>query len=269
LKLLGQIQRFVLMVFRKRGALYELAKRDFLAQYKSSYLGIVWAYIQPLTFILLLALVFTFGLRANPAGKVPFVVYLISGMIAWQFFSGTLISLTNIIRAHSFLVKKGNLNLAILHIAKICSATVTHLVLVVVSLIICWLYGLPPSLYSLQVFYYLGALFFLLLGMGWISSSTSVFAEDVSHVVAILTQFGFWFTPVFWNISMVPQRYQWIIKLNPVYYIVAGYRDSLIYRIPFWSKPLEMLYFWFLTGLILFVGITVFRKLKPHFGEVV
>jgi ABC-type polysaccharide/polyol phosphate export permease len=265
----GQFKNFARALFKRREALYELAKRDFLSQYKKSYLGFFWAYIQPLTYILLLFLVFTFGLRTNPAGKLPFVVYLISGMVAWLFFSQTLTSLTNVVSAHSFLVKKGNLNLGILHISMICSAAVTHLVLVSVSLVICWLNGLVPSLYSLQVVYYLIAMFILLMGLGWITSSTSLFVEDVSNVVTILTQFGFWFTPIVWNISMIPRQYHWIIKMNPVYYIVTGYRDSLIYRVPFWSKPLEALYFWSLTGFILGVGAVVFKKLRPHFGGVV
>lgn len=269
MKFFSDIRYFFRIIFRKRDAIYELAKRDFQAQNKNTYLGIIWGYIQPLTYIFLLVLVFSVGLRANPAGKIPFVVYLISGIIAWQFFSNALSSLTAVVKTHSFLVKKGDFSLGVLHIAKILSDLVPHLILLVVAIIVCWIKGFLPDLYTLQLIYYLAAMFFLLLGLGWITSSTSIFVQDVSNVVAVLTQFGFWFTPIIWNITMIPGKYRWIIKLNPVCYIICGYRDSLIYKIPFWAKPYETLYFWFFTVSVLLIGAVVFRRLKPHFGEVI
>jgi lipopolysaccharide transport system permease protein/teichoic acid transport system permease protein len=269
LKLFLDIRKFVGIIFQKKSAIYELAKRDFQAQNKNTYLGIIWGYIQPLTYILLLVLVFSIGLRTNPGGDVPFAVYLISGMIVWQFFSGTFNSLTGVIKAHSFLVKRGDFSLSILHVAKILSSLVPHIILLLVTIIVCWLYGLIPGILTLQIIYYLAAIFFLLLGLGWITSSTSIFVRDVSNVVSIITQFGFWFTPIIWNIERIPPGYQWIVKLNPMCYIVNGYRDSLIYKVPFWEKPFDALYFWFFTILVLLVGVVVFRKLKPHFGEVI
>jgi len=231
--------QFISIIYQKRSAIYELAKRDFQAQNKNTYLGIVWGYIEPLLYVLLLTSVFTFGLRFNPGGNVPFVIFLISGMIAWQFFAETLNSLTEVIKSHSFLVKKGDFTVGILPIAKILSSAVPHMVLIVVVVLLCCFFGILPGFYTLQIFYYLAGLFFLLLGMGWISSSTSLFVQDVSNVVSIIAQFGFWFTPIVWNITMIPEKYRWIIKLNPMCYIVTGYRDSLIYKIPFWSKPFE------------------------------
>jgi lipopolysaccharide transport system permease protein/teichoic acid transport system permease protein len=269
LKFILDIKKFVGIIFQKKDAIYELAKRDFQAQNKNTYLGIIWGYIQPLTYIFLLVLVFSIGLRSNPGGEVPFVVYLISGMIAWQFFSATFSSLTQVVKTHSFLVKKGDFSLSIIHIAKILSALIPHLVLLLVTISVCWFHGLLSGVYTLQLIYYLASMFFLLLGLGWITSSTSIFIHDVSNVVTILTQFGFWFTPIIWNITRIPERYQWIVKLNPMCYIVNGYRDSLIYKIPFWSKPYETLYFWFFTSIVLLIGVVVFRRLKPHFGEVI
>ncbi|NIM10845.1 MAG: ABC transporter permease [Candidatus Aminicenantes bacterium] len=269
MKFLLDIKKFVGNIFQKKSAIYELAKREFQAQNRNTYLGIIWGYIQPLTYIVLLALVFTIGLRTNPGGKVPFVVYLISGIIAWQFFSGTFSSLTGVVKSHSFLVRKGDFSLGILHIAKILSALIPHLALLTVTIIVCWFHGFLPGVYTLQLIYYLAAMSFLLLGLGWITSSTSIFVQDVSNVVTILTQFGFWFTPIIWNITRIPGKYQWIVKLNPMCYIVNGYRDSLIYKVPFWSKPYETLYFWIFTASVLLVGVVVFRKLKPHFGEVI
>lgn len=269
MKFFTDIKKFAGIILSKKRAIFELAKREFQSRNKNTYLGIVWGYIQPLTYIFLLVLVFSVGLRSNPGGDVPFAVYLISGMIAWQFFAATLSTLTGVVKSYSFLVKKGDFSLGILHIATILSALAPHLILLVVAAIVGWFYGLSPGFYTIQLLYYLAAMFFLLLGLGWITSSTSIFIQDVTNLVSIVIQFGFWFTPIIWNISMIPGKYRWIVKLNPMCYIVYGYRDSIIYKIPFWEKPYETLYFWFITAVVLFIGAVIFRKLKPHFGEVI
>jgi lipopolysaccharide transport system permease protein/teichoic acid transport system permease protein len=269
MRIFKDIKNFLLIIFQKKGAIYEIAKREFQARNKNTYLGIVWGYIQPLTYIFLLVLVFSIGLRANPGGDIPFIVYLISGMIAWQFFSATFSQVTEVVKSHSFLVKRGDFSLGILHIAKILSELIPHLVLLSVTVFVCWGNGIPPDIYTLQVLYYLVALFFLLLGLGWITSSTRIFVQDVSNIVSIITQFGFWFTPIIWNITKIPAKYRWIVKLNPMCYIITGYRDSLIYKVPFWAHPHEALYFWFFTAAVLLIGVVIFRRLKPHFGEVI
>ncbi|MCU0285426.1 MAG: ABC transporter permease [Acidobacteria bacterium] len=263
------IKKFAKLIYHKRGAIYELARRDFEGQYKKTYLGIVWGFIHPLSYVILLLLVFTLGLRSNPGKDVPFVVYLISGMIPWQFFSGTLGSLSKVVSSHSYLIKKGDLNLAILHVAKILSNLVTHVILIIICFIVCRFYHFPLGVHSLQIIYYLMAMCLLLLGLGWITSSTSMFIEDIADVVTVFIQFGFWFSPIIWNIALVPQKFQWIVKLNPVFYIISGYRDSLIYGTPVFVKPGESLYFWVVTSVVLMAGAVIFRRLKPHFGEVI
>jgi len=111
-------------------------------------------------------------------------------------------------------------------------------------------------------------MFVLLLGLAWITSACNLFVKDVSNVISVIIQFGFWLTPIFWTLEMIPQKFHWIIKLNPMYYIVSGYRDSIVSRVGFWERE-NTIYFWIFTLIILFVGINVFRKLKPHFAEVV
>ncbi|HOL11020.1 MAG TPA: ABC transporter permease, partial [Bacillota bacterium] len=82
-------------------------------------------------------------------------------------------------------------------------------------------------------------------------------------------QFIFWATPIFWNIGMLPPKYQAIIKLNPLFYIVDGYRDALIGQNWFWvSRPVLTIYFWIISILMFAIGIFIFRKLKPHFADV-
>ena len=268
MKIYHEIKDFCKELLFNRSLIYELSKRDFQNNYMGSYLGFIWAFLQPLLFIFVLDLVFTLGIRGGgKSDDIPFVVYLICGMLAWLYFSSNLMACTNIIRQYKFLITKINFKLNTLPVIKLFSSLVVHFILLAAALVIAMLNGIHPGIYAIQIIYYLFAMMFLLLGIGWITSSLNVFMKDISNIVSIIVQFGFWLTPIFWNIDRVPEQYQWIIKLNPVFYIVNGYRDSFIYQVPFWERPAETIYFWSFTLIVTAIGILLFRKLRPYFAE--
>ncbi len=267
--MIEKTKNFTKDIYNKRELLYELAKRDFQQQYTGSYLGFVWVYLQPLLFIGVLYAVFTFGFRTgSTANGVPFAVHLISGMIAWFYVAENLNSATGIIKKHSFLLKKIDFRLSLLPIVKLMSSAVPHLFFICIALLVAVFNGIYPSFYTLQLLYYFFASVMFLLGVGWMTSSSNLFVPDVSKAMSVIVTFGFWLTPIFWDISRIPEKYQWIIQLNPAAYIVEGYRDSIINQVGFWEKPYQTLYFWIFTLLTLWIGIKIFKKLRPHFAEV-
>jgi ABC-type polysaccharide/polyol phosphate export permease len=108
----------------------------------------------------------------------------------------------------------------------------------------------------------------LLFAVSLITSSLVLFIRDISEIVAILVRFGMWVTPIFWSIKLVPEKYRWVFDFNPVYYVVEGFRDALLYKVWFFEKKTTLI-FWVLTLCLLFIGIIVFKRLKEHFGDVV
>lgn len=255
-------------IIDKRSIVFELVKRDLQQQYMGSYLGFIWLFLQPLMFISILYAVFTLGFRAGVSGDMPFSIYLVTGMVAWLHFATNFSANTGAISGYSFLVKKVDFRLSILPIVRMLSSFVAHVFLVIVAICLAWYQGYPPSLFTFQLAYYLFAMSALLLGLGWMTSSTSIFVRDVTKVVAIFVQFGFWLTPIFWNISMIPEKYRWVIELNPMYYIVTGYRDSIVTQVLFWERD-NTIYFWVFTLASLYFGISIYRRLRPHFAEVI
>lgn len=257
--------------YRMRRLIFNLAKRDFQQKYMGSLLGIVWVFLQPLLFIVVLYTVFTLGLKVGRGGEneIPFSIYLVAGIIAWQFFSGLLSSTADSIKSFSYLVKKVDFRLSVLPIVKILGAIVPHLFLIAVAIVLAWFEGYPPGLHTLQFLYYLPAMCLLLLGIGWLTSSTSIFVPDVKNVIQLAVRFGFWLTPLFWNISRVPEEYQWVIRLNPMVYIVEGYRGALTGNSWFWNQVNEGVYFWLMTAFLSFIGLYAYRSLRPHFAEVI
>ena len=263
------IKGFLLDLYKSRSLILELAKRDYRLQNQGSYLGLVWNYLQPLLFILVMYSIFTLGFRSGKAQDMPFSIYLVSGMVLWLYFSTNLSAITGVIKSHSYLVKKVDFRLSILPIVKIISSLMPHLVLFAIAAGMAVYQGFHPGWHTLQFIYYFFCMAALLLGVGWLTASTSIFVKDVSNIVAVITQFGFWLTPIFWQIQNMPERIQWILKLNPAYYLVTGYRDAVTGSAYFWQRPKEAAVFWAVTLVFLIVGIVVFKRLKPHFAEVI
>ena len=105
------------------------------------------------------------------------------------------------------------------------------------------------------------------MGISWLVSALNVFFRDVGEFVGVIVQIGFWATPIFWDLKIMPQHLHSIIELNPLCYIIQGYRESFIYFIPFWHHPNQTLYFWSFGLVSLIIGAIVFKKLKPHFAD--
>lgn len=265
---LTQFYLFLLDVFRSRRIIAELTKRDIRTRYLGSYLGLIWAFVQPMVTILIFWFVFEVGFRSTPVNNFPFILWIATGMIPWFFFSECLAGGTNSIIDNAFLVKKVVFRVSILPIVKIASALLIHLVFLLVLFLMFALYGYGLTLYHLQIFYYLFAMLFFNLGLAWISSSLIIFLKDVGQIIGMMLQFGFWITPIFWSIKMIPEKYQGIIMLNPVYYLIEGYRDCFIHGRWFWEQPGLTIYFWALAIIIFVWGAVLFRKLRPHFADV-
>lgn len=253
---------------RKYNLLFDLTISDFRKRYLGSYLGVIWAFVQPLISILLFWFVFQVGFRSTPIDDVPFILWLSCAIIPWNFYSDSIQSSTNSILENSFLVKKVVFKLEILPIVKISSALIVHLFFIVFIFVMFFIYGYGFSIYNLQVFYYLIASVLLVIGISWITSSLVLFLKDTSQIVAMAMQLGFWLTPIFYPLEMIPDKLQFLFKLNPMFYITNGYRDTFIYKEWFWEHPLLTIYFWIVTLLLLYIGFLLFRKLKPHFADV-
>jgi len=259
---------FIRTLFERRYLIAEMAKRDIAVQHAGSMLGFFWTFANPLVMIFILWLVFSVGFKAAPKGDVPFVIWLTAGMAMWNTFSEIINGSTGVIINNSHLVKKVVFPLSILPVVKLVGSFITHAVFLIMLFALILLYRMPVSLYWFQALYYFAAMAMLALGISWITSSVNIFARDTSQIVNVILQFGFWGTPVFWDPGIMPPKVQLLLKLNPMFYIVQGYRESFIYFVPFWSHPAMTLYFWGVTGVIFVLGATIFLRLRPHFADV-
>lgn len=260
-------------LIRNRRLVLTLAKNDFKTKYAGSYLGIVWAFIQPVVTILVYWFVFTVGFRAGSQGNlgVPFVLYLVAGIVPWFFFQDALIGGTGALLSYDYLVKKVVFHIRVLPVVKIISALFVHCFFVAFTLVLYICYGKLPDGYSLQIFYYTFCVFALVLGMSYVTSAVSVFFRDLIQVINIGLQVGVWLTPIMWIAEDALADHELllqVLRLNPMYYVVSGYRDAFITKTWFWENPGWTLYFWAFTAAFFILGTWVFERLKIHFADV-
>lgn len=254
-----------------RKMVFNLAKNDFKTKYAGSYLGIIWAFVQPVVTILLYWFVFQVGFRSQPLGDYPFVLWLTAGLVPWFFFSDAWNGATNSMLEYSFLVKKVVFNIGILPVIKIFSAFFVNMFFTIFMVIVFALNGYMPTLHTLQLIYCLICIIALCWALSYFTSSIIIFIRDLGHLLGIVLQVLMWMTPIMWDVGIVRQSYPWLeklLKLNPVYYIVQGYRDSMFASKWFWERPMWTIYFWGLVIILFVTGAYVFQKLRPHFADV-
>ncbi|MGN0482389.1 MAG: ABC transporter permease [Lachnospiraceae bacterium] len=257
-------------LWKSRTLIWNLSKNDFKTRFAGSYFGILWAFVQPIVTILMYWFVFT-QTPFRPAKSVdgiPFVLNLIGGLVPWFVFSEALTSGTNALLEYSYLVKKVVFKIDILPVVKVISASFIHFFFLLVSFVICACMGYGPSLYLLQLPYYLICMWAFVIALVYATSAIVLFFRDLTQIINIFMQVFMWVTPIMWDDSLMPESIRWIFHLNPMYYVTNGYKDSLLHHVGFWEHMDLTLYFWTVTGLLFLIGTTIFQRLRPHFADV-
>lgn len=249
--------------------IWQFALDDFKNKYSNSFLGIAWGFLQPMINILIYWFIFQLGFKSQPVQDFPFILWLISGIIPWFFISEAIPSSTSVLSEYSYLVQKVQFDINILPIVKTISTLLIQIFLIMFTLLMFVLFGYYPSVCYLQLIYYMAYMVILTIGISFICSALYIFVKDLIQIVSILLQIIFWVTPIVWNMEIMPENIQKLLIYNPIYFLVQGYRKTFIYQEPFWKDNLLMsVYYWGVALVLLFAGVRLFHKLKPHFADV-
>ena len=246
-----------------------MAIRELKARYVGSAFGIFWAVINPLTQVAIYGIVFGlfFKTKPNPEyGTSSFFLYLLCGLIPWQFFSQAVGASTGRLVSNSNLIKKSaGFPSEVFPIITILSNVINHLIALVLLLIILVIFGVTLSPVTLAVFIYLILMVGFTIGISWIFAGINVYMRDMEQIIGVIMTGWFFFTPIFYSSTIVPPKILPLLKLNPMYYVIEGYRYTLIAgRMPPIENFLILLFF---SILAFGIGGTVFRRLKPGFAE--
>ena len=182
-------------LYQNRRLIWRLAKNDFKRRYAGSYMGAIWAMVQPVVTVAMYYVVFQVIMpqKAQLLGdgiEVPYLVFLTAGLVPWFYFSEALTNGMMALLEYEYLVKKVVFKISILPIIKIIAATFIHGFFVLVLLAIAFLYGFTPSLYTLQIFYYSFCMFALVLAISYTTCSVVIYFRDLQQIVGIGLQIG-------------------------------------------------------------------------------
>ncbi len=261
---------FMKNLYKDRQMIMTLAIRELKARYVGSSFGLLWAVINPLSQVAIYGIVFGmfFNMKPNPVyGTDSFFLYLLCGLIPWQFFSEAVLTSSGILLSNRNLITKAaGFPSEVLPIISIISQIINHLIALGLLIIILLIFNVSFTPYMLLVFVYLFFITAFTIGISWIFSSVNVYMRDVQQIIRVIMTAWFFFTPIFYSSAIVPPKILTLLKFNPMFNVVDGYRYALLAGK---APPIENLIYLAVISIITFgIGGLLFRRLKPGFAEV-
>ena len=253
-----------------RQQIFKLAKADINKTYRGAALGWSWAIIKPAVTIFVYWFAFSIGLRAGKdVNGFPFFLWLIAGIIPW-FYIGDMISQgVDAIRKYSYLVTKMKFPVSTIPTFFSLSKLSINLILIGVMILIFIFMGYIPDIYIIQLPFYIICMFIFLTIWGLFASLLGAISKDFANLVKAFVTAVFWLSGILWNANTI--TIPWVKKLlmvNPVTFLVNGFRNCLIDKVWFFEQPKELICFIIVTVLMLLLSIWAYKKLKKEIPDV-
>lgn len=247
-----------------------MAKVGLTKRYSGSSLGIFWSVVKPAIFVAVFWFAVSVGIRGNkPIEGVPYILWLLPGIIPWFYIQDSLQIAGASIRNNSHLVTKMVYPVETIPVSEVLSLFFVHVMLMLLVIAIFVFTGFGLSIYFLQLPYYvLCALAFTLVTAMLLSALTAV-SPDVLHLVKSTMQMLFWLSPILWSIHRVDSLLiRRIVMLNPITYLVEGYRNAFVYHKWFFAQWEYGAYFWGLMIVLTLLTSFLFSRLQRDFADV-
>jgi len=245
--------------------LYFLVWRDIKVRYKQTVLGAAWAVIQPLLSMAIFSIIFGHFAKI-PSDGVPYPIFVYAGLLPWTFFANAVGSSSVSVIGQANIIKKIYFPRLYIPIASIGVGLVDFAVSFLVYVgIMLWYMHLPGlSVLLLPVLLLLTVM--LAAGVGLLLASVTVVYRDFRHVIPFMMQAWMYATPVVYPVAILPEKYRWVMALNPMAGVIGGFRSSLL------DQPIDWLSLGIsgviATGLFAF-GLYNFRRAERRFADIV
>lgn len=252
-------------LFAYRELLWVLTARDVKVRYKQTVLGAAWAVLRPVTAMLIFSIVFG-RLAKMPSDGIPYPVFVYAALLPWTFFANAVSASGQSLVGSTHLVSKVYFPRLIIPLSSIGAGVVDLLISTVILLLMMLWYGVGWSVHLLAAPLLLIAVVFTALGIGTLLSALTVAYRDFTHITPFMVQIWMYVTPVVFPISLVPERWQWLLYLNPMAGIVEGFRSAFLGR-PFDLIGLSVSVS--ISLLIFVLGVAYFERVERRFADVI
>ncbi|MBD8028602.1 ABC transporter permease [Ureibacillus sp. Re31] len=200
--------------------------------------------------------------------KIPYIFWLLAGFILWVFFFKSTLNSSSSIYSRIRILAKMNFPMSIVPSFVIFSQLYIHIVMILIFVIIFHIGGYFANIYYIQLLYFIPATIFLILGLSLITSTLSTIVRDVHMLLNAVLRMFIYLSPVLWDIGKLGAPFGDIVKLNPLFYLLEGYRAAFFgsewYFITHWEYSI---YFWVLSILIFIIGSNLHLKFRRHFVD--
>ena len=248
-----------------RELLSVLTMRDIKVRYKQTVLGAAWAVIRPFLTMVIFSVVF--GQLANmPSDGYPYPVFVYAALLPWTFFAGAISTSGQSLIGSSNLVSKVYFPRLIIPLSSVGAGLIDLLISTGILLLLMLWYGVGWTWHLLAVPLLLLAVVFAALGVGTLLSALTVSYRDFTHLTPFLVQIWMYVTPVIFPVTLVPERWQWLLYLNPMTGLVEGFRSAFLGK-PF--DPAGLGISFAITIALLIVGVMYFEKVERRFADVI
>lgn len=254
--------------------IYCIAKYELLADMRDSKFGIFWNFASPAIQVITYWLVFGMAWGRKPVGNIPYLAWLVAGYSAWWFVKPCIERGCNSIFSKTNVITKMKFPVSVLPATICVKEFFNHCCMLVIAFITLFLHGFFPNLYWLGLIYYAVCAFVFSESVALILSVLNMLWRDVKKLVISLMRMLMYFSPVIWECQFgdnVPYHnaLNFIMKLNPLYYIINGYREAVFYEKGFWEHPALTLYFWGITLVLFAVGCMLMYKFRRKFIDLI
>lgn len=246
--------------------LYFLVKRDIKVRYKQTVLGGLWAIIQPFFTMIVFSLFFG-RLAKMPSDGIPYPIFVYAGLLPWTYFANAISASGNSLVGNAHLIRKVYFPRLIIPSSSALAGLLDFFIAMMVLGLMMIYYKFVPTLSILLFPFLVGLTFLCAVGVGLWLSALNVEYRDIRYVIPFLIQIWMFVSPVIYPVSMVGEKYRWVLALNPMGGIIKAYRASLLGH-----QPVD----WFLLAISTFItlflfisGLYYFRRMERTFADVV
>lgn len=249
-------------LYNYRELLKTSVKKEVRSKYKNSFLGVMWSFLNPLLQIVVYAIIFSLILKNK---QENYAIFLCCGIIPWTFFAIAINKSAFTLIENGNIIKKVYFPREIIPISVVTAETINFLISTLIIIGFTVIGGIGISKFILFYPIILGVQYVIILAFSFIVSSICVYFRDLQHFIGIILQLLFYAAPIVYSQDAIPTEYQWILKYNPMTYIINAYRDIFYYQKLVNFMPLIIL---FVIGILTcVVNYKIFYKLQKGFAE--
>ena len=241
-------------VWRMRTAIRSLVARELRGKYVGTYGGLAWALLQPLSVTLVFWLVFSIGFRAMGPQDTPYIVYFLTGYVAWHFLQDCVNGATSALTSYSFLIRKTQFSIEAVLTTKLLTALVEHMIFVLVVLAVVAAHGMWPGWSLFKLLYGFPMLLIIAVSLMLLVATASVLYPDVGQGVSMALNVWFWLTPIVWVSSTINPAFLVVLDWNPAVHLIEIYRQALAYGEPVVGTERSQHVFWVVAPALLATG---------------